>query len=125
MSDAVDQLNAARLPDLPTLAAACPDGDVLVAEFDRLLRLALEKNRSYKSAALRPAGILARGTAEDGIRHRIDEKLRRIQGDEAGGRDDDFDDVAVSFVLAIIARRWAKNRAAVLPARLERCGEEG
>ena len=69
--------------------------------------LLLQKNKQYGDSALKPIGIFAKGSAEELIRVRIDDKLNRIvQGDESIERDEDVIlDLIGYLVLLLIALR--------------------
>ena len=55
-----------------------------------VLDLLIAKNKQYGDSALNPTGIFAKGSAEDLIRIRIDDKLNRLlQGDDSIERDED------------------------------------
>ena len=52
--------------------------------------LLLKKNKQYGDSALNPLGVFAKGSAEELIRVRIDDKLNRLlQGDESIETDTD------------------------------------
>ena len=69
--------------------------------------LLLQKNKQYGDSALKPIGIFAKGSAEELIRVRIDDKLNSIvQGDESIERDEDVIlDLIGYLVLLLIALR--------------------
>ena len=69
--------------------------------------LLLKKNKQYGDSALNPLGIFAKGSSEDLIRVRIDDKLNRLlQGDESIERDEDVIlDLIGYLVLLLIAIR--------------------
>ena len=77
----------------------------IVDAVDKIKRLLLKKNDAYGDSALSPMGIFSSASAEDGIRQRIDDKLKRIKN--AGLSDDTEDtllDLAGYLVLLMIAR---------------------
>lgn len=69
--------------------------------------LLLKKNKQYGDSALNPLGVFAKGSAEELIRVRIDDKLNRLlQGDESIERDEDVIlDLIGYLVLLLIAIR--------------------
>ena len=72
-----------------------------------VIDLLLAKNKQQGDSALSPLGIFAKGSAEDLIRIRIDDKLNRLlQGDESIERDEDVIlDLIGYLVLLLIAVR--------------------
>ena len=77
----------------------------IVAAIDKIKKLLLKKNDAYGDSALSPLSIFSSASAEDGIRQRIDDKLKRIKN--VGLSDDTEDtllDLAGYLVLLMIAR---------------------
>jgi len=72
-----------------------------------VLDLLIAKNKQYGDSAMNPTRIFARGSAEDLIRVRIDDKLNRLlQGDNSIERDEDVIlDLIGYLVLLLIAIR--------------------
>ena len=72
-----------------------------------VLDLLIAKNKQYGDSALNPTGIFAKGSAEDLIRIRIDDKLNRLlQGDHSIESDEDVIlDLIGYLVLLLIAIR--------------------
>jgi hypothetical protein len=84
--------------------------DLICAECNQIAAMLIEKNRAYGDSALRPLGIFARGSAEDLIRVRIDDKLNRIRNQpEAFGEDAVLDLIGylVLYRIATVARKEA------------------
>lgn len=71
-----------------------------------IVEMLLSKNKSYGDSALSPMNIFSRGTAEDNLRARIDDKLARIKnkGIDAS-TEDTLLDLAGYIILLMIARR--------------------
>jgi hypothetical protein len=69
--------------------------------------LLLRKNKQYGNSALEPMGIFAKGSAEELIRVRIDDKLNRLlQGDDSIETDEDIIlDLIGYLVLLLISMR--------------------
>jgi hypothetical protein len=69
--------------------------------------LLIQKNKQYGDSAMNPTRIFAKGSAEDLIRVRIDDKLNRLlQGDNSIERDEDVIlDLIGYLVLLLIAIR--------------------
>ena len=60
----------------------------IISEVEELL---IRKNKQYGNSALEPMGIFAKGSAEELIRVRIDDKLNRLlQGEESIESDEDI-----------------------------------
>ena len=72
-----------------------------------VLDLLIRKNKQYGNSALEPMGIFAKGSAEDLIRVRIDDKLNRLlQGDDSIETDEDVVlDLIGYLVLLLISMR--------------------
>ena len=72
-----------------------------------VLELLIKKNKQYGDSAMNPTRIFAKGSAEDLIRVRIDDKLNRLlQGDNSIERDEDVIlDLICYLVLLLIAIR--------------------
>tara|TARA_R110002012_G_scaffold224753_1_gene396732 strand:- start:167 stop:430 length:264 start_codon:yes stop_codon:yes gene_type:complete len=72
-----------------------------------VIDLLLAKNKQYGDSALNPLGIFAKGSSEDLIRIRIDDKLNRLlQGDESIEKDEDVVlDLIGYLVLLLISMR--------------------
>tara|TARA_R110000824_G_scaffold325400_2_gene512317 strand:+ start:865 stop:1128 length:264 start_codon:yes stop_codon:yes gene_type:complete len=72
-----------------------------------VLDLLISKNKQYGDSAMNPTRIFAKGSAEDLIRVRIDDKLNRLlQGDKSIERDEDVIlDLIGYLVLLLIAVR--------------------
>jgi len=65
--------------------------DKIRAVIGEVLDLLIRKNKQYGNSALEPMGIFAKGSAEDLIRVRIDDKLNRLlQGDDSIESDEDI-----------------------------------
>ena len=76
----------------------------IISEVEELL---IRKNKQYGNSALEPMGIFAKGSAEELIRVRIDDKLNRLlQGDESIESDEDIVlDLIGYLVLLLISMR--------------------
>lgn len=77
----------------------------IVAAIEKIKKLLLKKNDAYGDSALSPLSIFSSASAEDGIRQRIDDKLKRIKN--VGLSDETEDtllDLAGYLVLLMIAR---------------------
>ena len=82
----------------------------IVAAIDKIKKLLLKKNDAYGDSALSPLSIFSSASAEDGIRQRIDDKLKRIKN--AGlvdATEDTLQDLAGYLILLMIAKDNASN----------------
>ena len=73
-----------------------------------VLDLLIAKNKQYGDSALNPTGIFAKGSAEDLIRIRIDDKLNRLmQGNDSIETDEDIVNDLIGYLtlLLIMMRR--------------------
>jgi hypothetical protein len=72
-----------------------------------VLDVLIRKNKQYGNSALEPMGIFAKGSAEELIRVRIDDKLNRLlQGDDSIESDEDVVlDLIGYLVLLLISMR--------------------
>ena len=69
--------------------------------------LLIMKNKQYGNSALEPMGIFAKGSAEELIRVRIDDKLNRLlQGDESIESDED---IVADYSNTLTLNKWAKQ----------------
>lgn len=84
---------------------------------DELAELLETKNRRYGDSALEPLGVFSKLPAEEALRVRLDDKLKRIR---AGAADDDEDpilDLVGYGVLLLLARRRARAEKETPDAR--------
>tara|TARA_B100000287_G_C20409796_1_gene693085 strand:- start:85 stop:348 length:264 start_codon:yes stop_codon:yes gene_type:complete len=81
--------------------------DKIKEVISEVLDLLIRKNKQYGNSALEPMGIFAKGSAEDLIRVRIDDKLNRLlQGDDSIETDEDVVlDLIGYLVLLLISMR--------------------
>ena len=61
---------------------------------DEVKELLLEKNRKYGDSALRPLNVFSASDPEEGIRVRLDDKLKRVQS----GQCDEDEDVIIDTI---------------------------
>jgi len=88
-------------------------------ECQRLSDMLVAKNRAYGDSALDPVGIFARGSAEELIRVRLDDKINRIRNNPEAFGEDPIRDMAGYLILLLIARADARDEAS------EAAGKEG
>ena len=73
--------------------------------FNSMRDLVLEKNKRYGDSALSPLGCFSKLDGEQGIRIRIDDKLKRISNSEEL-RKNDVSDVMGYLALLCVSRGW-------------------
>ena len=78
----------------------------ITQECDRIRTMLLQKNRLYGNSALEPARVFSRADTVEQLRVRIDDKLSRIQTNQAG----DDEDVTADLIGYLILLRIAKHR---------------
>lgn len=84
-------------------------------ECDAVKNLLIAKNREYGNSALEPINVFSNLSAEEQIRVRIDDKLKRLHNIafEMEGRsvihEDTEQDLIGYLVLLRVARRWKKE----------------
>lgn len=82
----------------------------IVIKCNEIRDLLIEKNRSYGDAALQPLNIFSPHDAENGIRQRIDDKLKRIHNvGLCDSTEDTLIDLAGYIVLLMISRDDKQN----------------
>ena len=80
--------------------------EAIEIEVRRLGAMLAEKNERYGNAALEPLGVLAAHLSpEDGIRIRIDDKLKRLKTLPVGDDEDTLQDLAGYLILLLAHRR--------------------
>lgn len=79
--------------------------DKIKATFDSMRDLVLEKNKRYGDSALSPLGCFSKLDGEQGIRIRLDDKLKRISNSEEL-RKNDVSDVMGYLALLCVSRGW-------------------
>lgn len=79
--------------------------DKISALCKELERFLLIKNERYGDAALNPQQLFSRGTANDKIDIRMDDKLNRIINSDTQNKND-FVDFTGYLVLKCIAKEW-------------------
>ena len=86
---------------------------LITEECDAVRDLLLQKNKEYGNSALEPKQVFAQGDAEDLIRVRIDDKLKRIETLNQKGvkpeiAEDTEQDLIGYLILLRVARRYVK-----------------
>jgi hypothetical protein len=91
--------------DLQLIATDAPSGNKIIAECLEIAEMLIKKNISYGNSALEPIRIFSKADSKEQIRVRIDDKLNRIQNDQAFPGDNDIDDLIGYLILLKIANK--------------------
>ena len=99
--------------ELNKLLIADNDGSTIVTTFEKNLNSILnsigkflkEKNKRYGNSALEPSNMFFKGNSEEGIRIRIDDKLKRIKNSEVLRKNDIVDLIGYLIILCI-TKKW-------------------
>lgn len=95
------------ITDLQLIATAAPSGHKIIVECLEMAEMLIRKNVSYGNSALEPIRIFSKADSKEQIRVRIDDKLNRIQNDQAFPGDNDIDDLIGYLILLKIANKVA------------------
>lgn len=91
------------ITDLQLIATDAPSGHKILANCLDIAEMLIKKNISYGNSALEPIRIFSKADSKEQIRVRIDDKLNRIQNDQAFPGDNDIDDLIGYLILLKIA----------------------
>lgn len=99
--------------ELNKLLIADNDGSTIVTTFEKNLNSILnsigkflkEKNKRYGNSALEPSNMFFKGNSEEGIRIRIDDKLKRIKNSDVLRKNDIVDLIGYLIILCI-TKKW-------------------
>lgn len=94
------------ITDLQLIATDAPSGDRIVRECLEIAEMLIKKNISYGNSALEPIRIFSKADSKEQIKVRIDDKLNRIQNDQAFPGDNDIDDLIGYLILLKIANKF-------------------
>lgn len=73
---------------------------------NEIIDMLIAKNKAYGDSALNPLNIFSKGTAEDALRARMDDKLARIKNKGISSTTEDtLMDLGGYIILLMIARR--------------------
>jgi hypothetical protein len=97
----------AWITDLQLIATDAPSGSKIIRECLEIAEMLIKKNVSYGNSALEPIRIFSKADSTEQIRVRIDDKLNRIQNDQAFPGDNDIDDLIGYLILLKIANKVA------------------
>jgi hypothetical protein len=93
------------ITDLQLLALDAPSGNRIMEECFEIAEMLIKKNISYGNSALEPIRIFSKADSKEQIRVRIDDKLNRIQNDQAFPGDNDIEDLIGYLILLKIANK--------------------
>lgn len=93
------------ITDLQLIATDAPSGQKILSECLEIAEMLIKKNISYGNSALEPIRIFSKADSKEQIRVRIDDKLNRIQNDQAFPGDNDIEDLIGYLILLKIANR--------------------
>jgi hypothetical protein len=93
------------ITDLQLIATQAPSGNKIMDECLDIAEMLVKKNVSYGNSALEPIRIFSKADSKEQIRVRIDDKLNRIQNDQAFPGDNDIDDLIGYLILLKIANK--------------------
>jgi hypothetical protein len=91
--------------DLQLIATEAPSGIKIINACLETAEMLIKKNISYGNSALDPIRIFSKADSKEQIRVRIDDKLNRIQNDQAFPGDNDIDDLIGYLILLKIANQ--------------------
>jgi len=89
------------------------DGSTIITTFEKNLNSILnsigkflkEKNKRYGNSALEPSNMFFKGNSEEGLRIRIDDKLKRIKNSDVLRKNDIVDLIGYLIILCI-TKKW-------------------
>ena len=93
------------ITDLQLIATDAPSGHNIIVECLEIAEMLVKKNISYGNSALEPIRIFSKADSKEQIRVRIDDKLNRIQNDQACPGDNDIEDLIGYLILLKIANK--------------------
>jgi hypothetical protein len=76
---------------------------------DAMKSLLLYKNKHYGNSALEPIGIFYKGSAEDSIKIRLDDKLKRIYNNKDEPKTNDVCDIIGYSFLYLLSKMDKEN----------------
>ena len=79
--------------------------DKITAVFNSMRNVVLEKNKRYGDSALSPLGCFSKVSADESIRIRLDDKLKRIMNSKEL-RKNDVADVIGYLSLLCVSHNW-------------------
>lgn len=99
--------------ELNKLLIADNDGSTIITTFEKNLNSILnsigkflkEKNKRYGNSALEPSNMFFKGNSEEGLRIRIDDKLKRIKNSDVLRKNDIVDLIGYLIILCI-TKKW-------------------
>jgi hypothetical protein len=95
----------AWITDLQLISTSAPSGHNIIVECLEIAEMLIKKNISYGNSAIEPIRIFSKADSKEQIRVRIDDKINRIQNDQAFPGDNDIDDLIGYLILLKIANK--------------------
>lgn len=92
-------------PAAIALINQAPSGEEIADECKSIMRLLLRKNIDYGNSAMEPLGIFSDLGPEEGIRLRIDDKLKRLKGPQTIDEDTIADLIGYLVLLRIVRKK--------------------
>ena len=94
-----------KFEDLYLHSVSAPAGSRILESCLSIAHMLIDKNISYGNSALEPIRIFSKADSTEQIRVRIDDKLNRIQNDQAFPGDNDIDDLIGYLILLKISNQ--------------------
>ena len=94
-----------KCQDLTLLTVGTAAGKEILDTCHEIAHMLVKKNIAYGNSALDPIRIFSKADSKEQIRVRIDDKLNRIQNDQAFPGDNDIDDLIGYLILLKIANK--------------------
>lgn len=87
--------------------------EIIALVCDEMKAMLIQKNRKYGDSAISPVNIFYRGTAEDALRVRMDDKLSRIMNRQDDEDEDPEDDLIGYLILHKVQKLKSKVKESV------------
>jgi hypothetical protein len=87
--------------------------EIIAFVCDEIKEMLIMKNRKYGDSAIAPVNIFYRGTAEDALRVRMDDKLSRIMNRQNDEDEDPEDDLIGYLILHKVQKLKSKVKESV------------
>lgn len=83
--------------------------EAIVIVCDAIRDMLVEKNRKYGDSAISPLNVFFRGSADDALRVRMDDKLSRIANQQPDEDEDPYDDLIGYLILYKVQKMKQNN----------------
>ena len=94
-------------------SSASSTQEIIALVCDEIKAMLIQKNRKYGDSAISPVNIFYRGTAEDALRVRMDDKLSRIMNRQDDEDEDPEDDLIGYLILHKVQKLKSRAKEAV------------